>query len=60
MELSYIGLLVVYSLQVLDAYVDANMYNWNVNNMLSMGAKSLPATLDASRQPYGTGGGSHL
>jgi len=37
MELSYIGLIVVYTLQVLDAYVDAQLYNWNVNENLSMG-----------------------
>jgi hypothetical protein len=37
MELSYIGLIVVYALQVLDAYVDAQLYNWNVNDNLSMG-----------------------
>jgi hypothetical protein len=36
MELSYIGLIVVYSLQVLDAYVDAQLYNWNVNDNLSI------------------------
>jgi len=36
-ELSYIGLVVVYTLQVLDAYVDAQLYNWNVNDNLSMG-----------------------
>jgi hypothetical protein len=37
MELSYIGLIVVYTLQVLDAYVDAQLYSWNVNENLSMG-----------------------
>jgi len=37
MELSYIGLVVVYTLQVLDAYVDAQLYNWNVNDQLSLG-----------------------
>jgi hypothetical protein len=36
-ELSYIGLVVVYALQVLDAYVDAQLYNWNVTENLSMG-----------------------
>jgi hypothetical protein len=36
-ELSYIGLVLVYTLQVLDAYVDAQLYNWNVNDNLSMG-----------------------
>jgi hypothetical protein len=37
MELSFIGMFVVYTLQVLDAYVDAHMHNWNVNENLSMG-----------------------
>jgi len=36
-ELSYIGLIVVYAFQVLDAYVDAQLHNWNVNENLSMG-----------------------
>jgi hypothetical protein len=36
LELSYIGLIVVYALQTLDAYVDAQLYNWNVNENLSM------------------------
>jgi len=37
MELSYIGLIVVYAFQVLDAYVDAQLHNWNVSENLSMG-----------------------
>jgi hypothetical protein len=36
-ELSYIGLVFVYAFQVLDAYVDAHLQNWNVNENLSMG-----------------------
>ena len=36
MELSYIGLIAVYALQVLDAYVDAQLYSWDVNENLSM------------------------
>ncbi|MEN8227839.1 MAG: DUF5683 domain-containing protein [Bacteroidota bacterium] len=36
MELSYIGLIAVYALQVLDAYVDAQLYSWDVNEDLSM------------------------
>jgi len=36
-ELSYIGLIVVYTLQVLDAYVDAQLFSWNVNENLGMG-----------------------
>jgi hypothetical protein len=37
MELSYIVAILVYGLQVLDAYVDANLYNWDVNENLSLG-----------------------
>jgi len=36
MELSYIGLIVVYTLQVVDAYVDAQLYSWDVNDNLSL------------------------
>ena len=35
-ELSYIGLIAVYALQVLDAYVDAQLYSWDVNDNLSL------------------------
>jgi len=37
MELSYIVTILVYGLQMLDAYVDANLYSWDVNDNLSMG-----------------------
>ncbi len=37
MELSYIALIAVYALQVIDAYVDAQLYYWDVNEDLSMG-----------------------
>lgn len=37
MELSYIAAIAVYALQVVDAYVDAQLYSWNVNEDLSMG-----------------------
>jgi len=37
MELSYIAAILVYGLQVLDAYVDANLYSWDVNENLSLG-----------------------
>ena len=37
MELSYIVAFLVYGLQVLDAYVDANLYSWDVNDNLSLG-----------------------
>lgn len=36
MELSYIVGILVYGLQILDAYVDANMSSWDVNDNLSM------------------------
>ncbi|HER08097.1 MAG TPA: hypothetical protein ENO20_04225 [Bacteroides sp.] len=36
MEISYIALAAVYALQVLDAYVDAHLYSWDVNENLSM------------------------
>ncbi|MEA3462407.1 MAG: DUF5683 domain-containing protein, partial [Bacteroidota bacterium] len=36
MELSYIVGILVYGLQILDAYVDANLYTWDVNENLSM------------------------
>lgn len=35
LELSYIGLIAVYALQVIDAYVDANLYAWDVSKDLS-------------------------
>jgi hypothetical protein len=36
MELSYIAAILIYGLQILDAYVDANMYTWDVNDNLSL------------------------
>lgn len=36
MELSYIGLILVFALQVVDAYVDAHLINWDVNSDLSL------------------------
>lgn len=36
MELSYIVTTLLYGLQMLDAYVDANLYTWDVNDNLSM------------------------
>jgi hypothetical protein len=35
LELSYIGLVAVFALQVIDAYVDAQLHNWDVNEDLS-------------------------
>lgn len=37
MELSYIAMIAVYALQVVDAYVDAQLFSWDVNDNLSMG-----------------------
>ena len=36
MELSYIALTFVYALQVVDSYVDAQLYSWDVSENLSM------------------------
>ena len=36
LEISYIALIAVYALQVLDAYVDAQLYSWDVNEDLSI------------------------
>ena len=36
MELSYIAMIAIYALQVLDAYVDAQLYSWDVNDNLSL------------------------
>jgi Family of unknown function (DUF5683) len=36
MELSYIAMIAVYGLQILDAYVDAYLYSWDVNDNLSL------------------------
>lgn len=36
LELSYIGLIAVYALQVIDAYVDAQLYSWDVSKELSL------------------------
>jgi hypothetical protein len=36
LELSYISLIAVYALQVIDAYVDAQLYSWDVNQDLSL------------------------
>ncbi len=57
MEISYIAMLAVYALQVLDAYVDAQLYSWDVNDNLSLRvAPSLqPLLTPASKtgQAYG-------
>ena len=36
MELSYIAMIAVYGLQILDAYVDAYLYSWDVNDNLTL------------------------
>ncbi len=57
MELSYIGLIAVYALQVLDAYVDAQLYSWDVNDNLSMrvtpSLQPLMAPSSLTGQSYG-------
>jgi len=37
LEISYIATIFIYGLQILDAYVDANLYTWDVNENLSLG-----------------------
>ncbi|MGW8314973.1 MAG: DUF5683 domain-containing protein [Bacteroidales bacterium] len=53
MELSYIALTVVYALQVVDAYVDAQLYNWDVNEDLSL--RVAPSLQPMMAPVYGTG-----
>jgi len=59
MELSYIALIVVYALQVLDAYVDAQLYSWDVNENLSIGVspslKPLMVPTSITGYAYGLG-----
>ncbi|MFO7935871.1 MAG: DUF5683 domain-containing protein [Bacteroidales bacterium] len=54
MELSYIALVAVYGLQILDAYVDAHLSSWDVNENLSMQvAPSLqPVRISAERPSH--------
>ena len=53
MELSYIAFIAVYALQVLDAYVDALLYNWDVNEDLSL--RVSPALQPLMAPSSGTG-----
>lgn len=57
MELSYIVGIAVYGLQILDAYVDANLSSWDVNDNLSMGiSPSLqPMMAPSSKSGYSAG-----
>jgi hypothetical protein len=59
MELSYIAMIAVYALQVLDAYVDAQLFSWDVNDNLSIGVspslKPLMAPGSISGYSYGLG-----
>lgn len=54
MELSYIGMFAVYGLQVLDAYIDAMLHYWNVNDQLAIKVRpSLqPMMTPAGAAPY--------
>ena len=57
MELSYIVAILIYGLQVLDAYVDANLYSWDVNENLSMGiSPSLQPMMTHTSQTGYSGG----
>jgi len=59
MELSYIAMILVYALQVLDAYVDAQLFSWDVNDNLSIGVspsmKPLMAPSSIRAYSYGLG-----
>ena len=59
MELSYIAMIVVYALQVLDAYVDAQLFSWDVNENLAIGIspslKPLMAPGSINGYSYGLG-----
>ena len=57
MELSYIVCVLVYGLQVLDAYVDANLSNWDVNNNLSLGISPSVQPLMSHTSLTGLSGG---
>ena len=56
-ELSYIGLIAVYALQVVDAYVDAQLYSWDVSEDLSLrvapSLQPLMAPASLTGQSYG-------
>ena len=57
MELSYIAMIAIYALQVLDAYVDAQLYSWDVNDNLSLrvspSLQPLLAPTSLTGQSYG-------
>jgi hypothetical protein len=57
MELSYIVAIAIYGLQILDAYVDANLSTWDVNENLSLHiSPSLqPMMTSSSRTGYSGG-----
>jgi hypothetical protein len=59
MELSYIAMIAVYALQVLDAYVDAQLFSWDVNDNLAIGVspslKPLMAPGSIRGYSYGLG-----
>ena len=57
MELSYIGAIVVYGLQILDAYVDANLSTWDVNENLSLGISPSLQPMMAPSSKTGYSGG---
>jgi hypothetical protein len=57
MELSYIGAIVVYGLQILDAYVDANLSTWDVSENLSLGISPSLQPMMAPSSKTGYSGG---
>jgi len=57
MELSYIAAIVVYGLQILDAYVDAHLNSWDVNENLALGISPSIQPLMTPTRPGGFYGG---
>ena len=57
MELSYIVTGLLYGLQILDAYVDANLSTWDVNDNLSLGISPSVQPLTSHTSLRGLSGG---
>ncbi|MCD4709361.1 MAG: hypothetical protein K8R52_00815 [Bacteroidales bacterium] len=57
MELSYIAAIAIYGLQILDAYVDAHLYSWDVNDNLSLGISPSLQPMMAPSSVTGYSGG---
>ncbi|MFB6258167.1 MAG: DUF5683 domain-containing protein [Flavobacteriales bacterium] len=59
-DLSYISLVAVYVLQVLDANVDAHLYDFDVSDDLSLRLEPWTGSLSRPLGPYTTGNGFSL